>query len=110
VEWRYDNASDMRNIFTRVRDEIFCLYAVPVLVNHDDLVKLANSRCIELENTWQKEVAGHNESVYRGKAQMALTSSEYGNYIDFMEQIPGSNQSPLERARIAYVKRKFLDK
>lgn len=105
LEWRYTNATEMREAYTRIRDEIFIPRAIPVLRDRDRLSRLVALRAETVQAEWTNEIATHNDAVYRAKAQAAIAAKDYAGFIEHMMNIPEERQSDAEKARIRYAQK-----
>lgn len=107
LAWRYEDRESMQNTFIRVRDQIFVPYAIPVLQDRELLVNLLQCRLREIEGQWKSETISHNDSIYRTKAQSALSAKDYHEYLVNMRHIPAERQTNSEAARVKYAKQKI---
>jgi len=102
LDWIYRDPAEMRNAFSRARDEIFVPYAIPLLSDQGSLKRLVAKRSREIGEQWKAEVEAHNDGVYRAKAQQAAAAEDYRGYLEHMRKIPSERLTKAERARVKY--------
>lgn len=102
LEWRYSDASTMRAVFRRVRDEIFIPFAVPILFEPLALETLVRERSNALNRQWKDEIKQHNLSIIRRRAAAAWQAKDYSVFLKEMEAVPDGDMSPVDVQRIAF--------
>jgi hypothetical protein len=105
LEWRYADAEEMEAVFVRARDQIFDVYARPLLSKHDDLIELVQERSKEISERWQEEIADHNDTIYRRNAAKAFAEKRYREFIHEISKIPNERLSATELKKLSYALR-----
>lgn len=97
----------MRVSYTRVRDEIFRPYVIPLLKEPSILGDLLTKRAAIIEAEWTEEIQAHNDSIHRRNALEAKQANDYRGYLAQMRLIPHERQSRTEQAWIEYAEKKL---
>ncbi|MBS0410028.1 MAG: hypothetical protein JSR86_08945 [Proteobacteria bacterium] len=105
--WPYSDAARMREVFIRVRDEIFVPSAVPVLLDRKVLIALITARSKQLYEQRLDEIERHNDAVSRKKANAALKAMDYREYLEELGKVSPERQTNAERAWIRYARKKL---
>jgi hypothetical protein len=106
LQWRYRDATEMRTVYEQVREQIFKPFAMPFLADPERLRTLVSDRCAEIERAWRAEIAHHNTSVYRSRADQAFQQGDYAGYLLHIGQIPEEGWSATDRRKIDFARRK----
>ncbi|WP_146522387.1 hypothetical protein [Stieleria varia] len=105
--WQYANESEMRVSMTRVRDEVFLPYAVPVLLDGQQLVEIVRRRSEQVNAEWRKQINDHNDSIYRTKASEAFREKRFTDFIVQMSLIPDERKTALEIKKVAFARKQL---
>jgi hypothetical protein len=97
--WRYSNAEELKQVLTRIRDEVVDVYARPLWENPKELAALIarNSRDAKAER--EREIQNEMLRREREEAERAFRSHDYRKAATLYTQIGESKLSPVERKR-----------
>ena len=106
LQWRFRDAGEMPSVYERAREQIFKPFAVQYLADSERLRELVTRRCEEIEREWRADIAKHNESVYRSKADHAFRQADYANFLTYIGKIPEEKWAAADRKKIEFARRR----
>jgi hypothetical protein len=93
--WRFSDAVELKQVLTRIRDEVVEVYGRPLWENPDQLARLINRR-------YEEAVAEREDEALKRKkaeAEQAFRSHDYRRAATLYSQMQESDLSSAERKR-----------
>jgi hypothetical protein len=106
VLWRYSDLEEMRQVLVRARDQIFFPFVIPILSDRQTFRDFLDRIRSERKERWHEQIADHNSSVYRSKAEDAYKAKDFHRYLAEIEKVPSSRLTRIELARIKFVSKR----
>lgn len=99
--WHFANAEEMRNVFSRIRDEVVEVYARPLWEDPDQLAILIDRRAAEYDAERSAEMVQRNKQ----DAERAFRAQDYAKAAQLYGAINEGDLSLAERKRHEIAKR-----
>jgi hypothetical protein len=106
LRWLYTSRDELEASLTSVRDRIVTVYAIPYLNDIGRLKALLTQRHDVIEAEWKEEIAAHNDSILRARAEQAFRAKDYELAFQCYSGILPQRRSKIDEAKRSFAMRR----